>query len=184
MSAMEDKKWYVLKVISGQENKIKGYIDLEIMRSKWENIITNVMVPVEKVYKIKNGKKVIKEKTLFPGYMYIEGVEKLVNSEIFATIRQISGVMNFLGGNQPQTLRPAEVQKLLGKMDEMLGQGESMIEPYIVNESVKIMDGPFNDFIGTIEEINEDKKKLKVVVKIFGRKQPVEVNFTQVERIN
>jgi transcriptional antiterminator NusG len=181
---MDNKKWFVLKVISGQENKIKGYIDSEIVRSKWENAITTVLVPTEKVYKIKAGKKVIKDKTLYPGYMYIEVEEKLVTPEMLATIRNISGAMNFLGGNQPQALRPAEVQKLLGKLDEVLGAGESMMEPFIINESVKIIDGPFNDFVGSIEEINEEKKKLKVVVKIFGRKQPVEVSFGQVDKIS
>jgi transcriptional antiterminator NusG len=147
---MDNKKWFVLKVISGQENKIKGYIDSEIVRSKWENAITTVLVPTEKVYKIKAGKKVIKDKTLYPGYMYIEVEEKLVTR----------------------------------KLDEVLGAGESMMEPFIINESVKIIDGPFNDFVGSIEEINEEKKKLKVVVKIFGRKQPVEVSFGQVDKIS
>ncbi|MBL7788863.1 MAG: transcription termination/antitermination factor NusG [Chitinophagales bacterium] len=181
---MENRKWFVLKVVSGQENKIKGYIDAEILRSKWENAITTVLVPTEKVYKIKAGKKVIKDKTLYPGYLYIEVEDKVVTPEMLATIRNISGVMNFLGGNQPQALRPAEVQKLLGKLDEVLGAGESMMEPFIINESVKIIDGPFNDFVGTIEEVNEEKKKLKVVVKIFGRKQPVEVSFGQVDKIS
>lgn len=179
-----NKKWFVLKVVSGQENKIKGYIDAEIIRSKWENAITTVLVPTEKVYKIRNGKKVIKDKTLYPGYLYIEVEGTKVTSEMLATIRNISGVMNFLGGNQPQALRPAEVQKLLGKLDEVIGAGESMMEPFIINESVKIIDGPFNDFVGSIEEINEEKKKLKVVVKIFGRKQPVEVSFGQVDKIS
>jgi transcriptional antiterminator NusG len=181
---MDNKKWFVLKVVSGQENKIKGYIDSEILRSKWENAITNVLVPTEKVYKIKAGKKVIKDKTLYPGYLYIEVEDKVVKTEMLATIRNISGVMNFLGGNQPQALRPAEVQKLLGKLDEVLGAGETMSEPFIINESVKIIDGPFNDFVGSIEEINEEKKKLKVVVKIFGRRQPVEVSFGQVDKVS
>ena len=181
---MENKKWFVLKVVSGQENKIKGYIDSEVIRSKWENAITTVLVPTEKVYKIKAGKKVIKDKTLYPGYLYIEVEDKVVTPEMLATIRNISGVMNFLGGNQPQALRPAEVQKLLGKLDEVLGAGESMMEPFIINESVKIIDGPFNDFVGSIEEINEEKKKLKVVVKIFGRRHPVEVSFGQVDKIS
>jgi transcriptional antiterminator NusG len=179
-----EKKLYVLKVVSGHENKIKNYIELEAMRSNWQDIILNVFVPTEKVYKLRNGKKVITEKTLYPGYMYIEVNEKMITSEVLATIRNISGVMNFLGGNQPQALRDAEVQKLFGRMDEMLDRGESMLEPFIINESVKVIEGPFDGFVGTIEEINEDKKKLKVVVKIFGRKQPVEVNFTQVEKIN
>jgi transcriptional antiterminator NusG len=181
---MDSKKWFVLKVVSGQENKIKGYIDSEILRSKWENAITNVLVPTEKVYKIKAGKKVIKDKTLYPGYLYIEVEDKVVKTEMLTTIRNISGVMNFLGGNQPQALRPAEVQKLLGKLDEVLGAGETMSEPFIINESVKIIDGPFNDFVGSIEEINEEKKKLKVVVKIFGRRQPVEVSFGQVDKVS
>jgi transcriptional antiterminator NusG len=181
---MDNKKWFVLKVVSGQENKIKGYIDSEILRSKWENAITNVLVPTEKVYKIKAGKKVIKDKTLYPGYLYIEVEDKVVKTEMLATIRNISGVMNFLGGNQPQALRPAEVQKLLGKLDEVLGAGETMSEPFIINESVKIIDGPFNDFVGSIEEINEEKKKLKVIVKIFGRRQPVEVSFGQVDKVS
>ena len=181
---MDNKKWFVLKVVSGQQNKIKGYIDSEILRSKWENAITNVLVPTEKVYKIKAGKKVIKDKTLYPGYLYIEVEDKVVKTEMLATIRNISGVMNFLGGNQPQALRPAEVQKLLGKLDEVLGAGETMSEPFIINESVKIIDGPFNDFVGSIEEINEEKKKLKVVVKIFGRRQPVEVSFGQVDKVS
>jgi transcriptional antiterminator NusG len=181
---MDSKKWFVLKVVSGQENKIKGYIDSEILRSKWENAITNVLVPTEKVYKIKAGKKVIKDKTLYPGYLYIEVEDKVVKTEMLATIRNISGVMNFLGGNQPQALRPTEVQKLLGKLDEVLGAGETMSEPFIIDESVKIIDGPFNDFVGSIEEINEEKKKLKVVVKIFGRRQPVEVSFGQVDKVS
>jgi transcriptional antiterminator NusG len=181
---VEDKKLYVLKVVSGQENKIKNYIELEIVRSNWEHIISNVLVPTEKVYKIRNGKKVIKEKTLYPGYLYIEVNEKAITSEVLATIRSISGVMNFLGGNHPQALRGPEVQKLLGRIDDMLGKGEVMLEPFIINESVKIIEGPFNDFVGTIEEINEEKKKLKVIVKIFGRRQPVEVSFTQVDKIN
>ena len=177
-----NKKWFVLKVVSGQENKIKGYIDSEVLRSNWEKAITNVLVPTEKVYKIKNGKKVIKDKTLYPGYLYIEVDDEVVTSEMLATIRNLTGVMNFLGGNQPQAIRPAEVQKLLGKIDEAIDSGESMMEPYIINESVKIIDGPFNDFVGNIEEINEEKKKLKVIVKIFGRGTEVELNFMQVEK--
>ncbi|MBK7956893.1 MAG: transcription termination/antitermination factor NusG [Bacteroidetes bacterium] len=180
----QDNKWYVLKVVSGQENKVKAYIEMEILRSKWDNIIHTVLIPVEKIYKINKGKKVIKDKTLFPGYIYIEADAKRFTTEIITTIRSLTSVIYFLGGNTPQALRYPEVQKLLGKMDEMVDQGETMHEPFIVNEPVKIIDGPFNDFVGTIEEINEDKKKLKVIVKIFGRKTPVEVNFVQVEKVS
>ncbi|MFN8299710.1 MAG: transcription termination/antitermination protein NusG [Chitinophagales bacterium] len=175
----EERKWHVVRVISGQERKIKDHVQLEITRSKWDKIIGNILVPTEKVYTIKNGKKTIKEKTLFPGYIYMETDDKKMTQEMWQHVRQVHGVLGFLG-----TLSHAEAMKMLGKADEMMDAGETMAEPFIVNEDVKITDGPFNDFIGTIEEINNDKKKLKVIVKIFGRKTPVEVSFMQVEKIS
>lgn len=174
----EDKKWHVVRVISGQERKIREHVQLEINRNKWDKLVTNILLPTEKVYTIKNGKKTIKEKTLFPGYLYMEADTKKVTQEMWQQIRQVHGVLGFLG-----TLSHQEAMKLLGKADEMLDAGETMVEPFIINEDVKIVDGAFNDFIGTIEEINNEKKKLKVVVKIFGRKTPVEVSFMQVEKI-
>ena len=179
-----EKKWYVLRVISGKERKIKTYIESEIDRSGWKDIITQVLVPTEKVYKIRKGKKVIQERNFFPGYILIEGVDGKVNGDILQAIRNITGVINFLGGNQPNALRKVEVNRILGKVDEMQEMGESMNEPFLVNETVKIVDGPFNDFVGNIEEIYEEKKKLKVIVKIFGRRTPVELNFMQVEKVS
>ncbi|HAP01563.1 MAG TPA: transcription termination/antitermination factor NusG [Bacteroidetes bacterium] len=181
----EEKKWYVMRVISGKERKTKEYIDGEISRSKWGNIISQVLVPMEKVYKVKNGKKTIKERNFFPGYVLMEADETKLTGEMIRTIRDITGVINFLQGNsgKPQALRKAEVNRILGKVDEMAGVGETAVEPFLVGETVKIIDGPFNDFNGTIEEINEEKKKLKVEVRIFGRKTPVELNYTQVEKI-
>ncbi len=176
---VEDKKIYVTRVISGQEKKIREHIVLEVNRSGWDKIVTNILVPTEKVYTIKNGKKTIKEKTLYPGYMYIQVDDKKMTQEIWTNIRQVHGVLGFLG-----VLSKGEELKMLGKADEMLEGGETMVEPFIINEDVKIVDGPFNDFIGTIEEINPEKKKLKVVVKIFGRKTPVEVSFMQVDKIS
>jgi len=175
----DEKKWHVVRVISGQERKIRDHIQLEINRAKWDSIVTNILVPTEKVYTIKAGKKTIKDKTLYPGYIYMEVNDSKITAEMWSQIRQVNGVLGFLGN-----LSHAEVMKLLGKADEMLDAGESMAEPFIINEDVKIVDGPFNDFIGTIEEINNEKKKLKVVVKIFGRKTPVEVSFMQVEKIS
>lgn len=182
--AMSEKKWYVLRVISGKERKLKESIEFEVERSGWDEAITHVLVPTEKIYKIRNGKKTIQEKNMFPGYIYLEVNEKLVNGDMLQHISSINGVINFLGGKQPEALRQAEVQKLLGKVDEMAEAEESLNEPFILNESVKIIDGPFNDFNGTIEEIFEEKKKLKVIVKIFGRRTPVEVNFMQVEKVS
>ena len=181
--AATEKKWFVLRVVSGKEKKAKEYIDKEISRSKWEPIIAQVFLPMEKVYKIVNGKKVIKERNFYPGYVLIEADEKKISGEILHTIKNVSGVINFLGGNQPIALRKTEVNKILGITDEHSSAGAQMDEPFIVGESVKINDGPFNNFNGTIEEVSDEKKKLKVNDLIFGRKTPLELNYTQVEKI-
>jgi transcriptional antiterminator NusG len=179
---VDEKKWYVLRVISGKERKTKEYIDLEITRSKWNDVVSQVLVPLEKVYKIRNGKKVVQERNIYPGYILLEADEKKFSGEIVQTIRGVSNVINFLGNEKPQAMRQAEVNRILGKVDEMAGVGETAVEPFLVGETVKITDGPFNDFNGVIEEVNEEKKKLKVTVKIFGRKTPVELNYVQVEK--
>ncbi len=179
----DNKKWFALRVISNKERKLKQYIDLEINRSGWDDVVTQVLVPTEKVYKIKNGKKVIQERNFYPGYILIEADETRFTPDMIAAIRSINGVMHFLGGDKPQALRDSEVNRFLGKVDEMASMADGISEPFIVGEDVKITDGPFNDFDGTIEEVMEDKKKLKVIVKIFGRKTPVEVNFMQVEKL-
>ncbi len=178
----EDRKWYVLRVISGKERKLKEYIDMEITRSGWDKTITQVLVPTEKVYKIKNGKRVIQERNFYPGYIMIEAIPTGLSGEMISTIRNLTGVIHFLGKETPIPLRKSEVNRILGKVDEMQEVGTSMNEPFIVGETVKIIDGPFNEFLGNIEEIHEEKKKLKVNVKIFGRKTPVELNFMQVEK--
>jgi len=176
------KKWYTLRVVSGKERKIKQHIDAEISRSNWGHLITQILVPTEKVYQIRKGKKVIKEKNLFPGYMFVEAVDGKLNGDMILTIKNMSNVINFLGGNNPIPLRQSEANQILGKVDEMQETGETLSEPFLVGETIKIVDGPFNDFNGIIEEVNNDKKKLKVIVKIFGRRTPVELNFMQVEK--
>lgn len=179
-----EKKWFVLRVISGKEKKTKEYLDKEISRSKWDNIITQVLVPMEKVYKIKDGKKVIKERNYYPGYVLLEADDTKISGEILHGVKNVPGVINFLGNNQPTALRKSEMNKILGITDESMEVGAVMDEPYIVGESVKIIDGPFNNFNGTIEEISEEKKRLKVNVLIFGRKTPVELTYSQVEKIS
>ena len=178
----EDRKWYVLRVISGKERKLKEYIDMEISRSGWDTTITQVLVPTEKVFKIKNGKRVIQERNFYHGYIMIEAIPTGLSGEMISTIRNLTGVIHFLGKETPIPLRKSEVNRILGKVDEMEEEGTSMNEPFIIGETVKIIDGPFNEFLGNIEEIHEEKKKLKVNVKIFGRKTPVELNFMQVEK--
>ncbi len=180
---MKDSRWLVLRVIGGKERKIKEYIDREIKRSGWENIINQVLCPIEKVYKVQNGKKVMREKILFPGYMLIEATNGKLSSDTIESIRSINGVIHFLGKENPDSLRKSEVNKMFGNIDDMADDDIQMLEPYIVGETVKIIDGPFNDFNGTIQEIDEDKKKIKAVVKIFGRDTPVELNYMQVQKV-
>jgi transcriptional antiterminator NusG len=178
-----DTKWYVLRVVSGKERKVKEYLDKEVKINNWTNSVVQVLCPVEKVFKVQNGKKVLREKTLFPGYILVEANDGKLTDEIIHTIKNVSGVIHFLGKDNPTSLRKSEVNKMFGKMDEVSEQGIVYAEPYIVGETVKIVDGPFNDFNGTVEEVNQEKKKLKVVVKIFGRATPVELNYMQVEKI-
>jgi transcriptional antiterminator NusG len=179
----QETKWYVLRVISGKEKKVKEYLDKEVKINGWSNAIFQVLCPVEKVFKVQGGKKVLREKILFPGYLMLEAAEGKLNDDMIQTIKNVTGVIHFLGKDNPTALRKSEVNKMFGKMDEVSEQGIGYAEPYIVGETVKIIDGPFNDFNGTIEEVNEEKKKLKVVVKIFGRATPVELNYMQVEKI-
>ncbi|GJM33826.1 MAG: transcription termination/antitermination protein NusG [Saprospiraceae bacterium] len=178
----EEKRWYSLRVISGKERKIKERIELEIQRSAWEDFVTQILVPTEKVYKIRNGKKVISERNILPGYILIEAFPSKFSGEMIQAISNIPNVIHFLGRNNPIPMRTNEANRMLGKVDESQNAGESLIEPFIVGETVKIIDGPFSEFVGDIQEVNEEKKKLKVIVKIFGRGTEVELNFMQVEK--
>lgn len=181
----QETKWFVLRVVSGKERKVKEYLDKEISRSGWTDIVKQVFLPVEKVYKVQNGKKVMRERNYYPGYVMIEVLNGKLTEDLREAIRNTNSVIHFLGKENPIALRKAEVNKMLGKMDEMAESGGvSMSEPFIVGETIKIIEGPFNDFNGVIEEVNDEKKKLKVTVKIFGRSTPVELNYMQVEKIS
>lgn len=175
-------KWYTLRVISGKERKIQERFTAEINNRVWEGILFQVLVPTEKVYKIRNGKKVISERHLLPGYIMVQADPTKLSPEAVQSIANYPNVIHFLGKNEPIALQPAEVNRLLGKVDESQDLGETMLEPFIVGETVKIIDGPFSEFVGDIQEVNEEKKKLKVIVKIFGRGTEVELNFMQVEK--
>ena len=173
------KKWYVVRAISGKEKKVKQYIENEIKRLEKQDYVAQVIIPTEKIYQIRKGKKISKERNYFPGYVLIEA---MLDGEIAHVIKNIPGVLGFLGAKgEPIPMRPAEVNRILGKVDELSEKGEQIGVPFIVGETVKVIDGPFNSFSGIIEEINEEKKKLKVMVKIFGRKTPLELSFLQVE---
>lgn len=180
MSEQPIKKWYVIRAISGNEKKVKQYLENEINRLNLKDFVSQVLIPTEKVYQIRSGKKVSKERNFFPGYVLIEA---LLTGEIPHIIKNIPGVLGFLGTKgEPHALRPSEVNRILGKVDELAERGEEMAVPFIVGETVTVIDGPFNSFSGVIEEINEEKKKLKVMVKIFGRKTPLELSFMQVAK--
>ena len=184
----KESKWYVLRVVSGKERKVKEYLDKDISRSGWTEVVKQVFLPMEKVYKVQNGKKVMREKNYYPGYVMLEVADGKLTDDIILHISNISNVMHFLTDGKGSkgninSLRKAEVNKMLGKVDEMNDQGVTMSEPFIVGETIKIIEGPFNDFNGVIEEVNDEKKKLKVTVKIFGRSTPVELNYMQVEKI-
>ncbi|MBS1579370.1 MAG: transcription termination/antitermination factor NusG [Bacteroidetes bacterium] len=184
-----ETKWYVLRVVSGKERSVKEYLDKDIARSGWVNIIKQVFLPMEKVYKVQNGKKVMREKNYFPGYVMLEVADGKLTDDIIQHVSNISNIMHFLTDGKGSkgniiSLRKAEVNKMLGKVDEMNDQGITMNEPFIVGETIKIIEGPFNDFNGVIEEVNDEKKKLKVTVRIFGRSTPVELNYMQVEKLS
>ena len=179
-----DKKWYVVRAVSGQENKIKTYIENEIARLGLQDFVDQVLVQTEKVVQIRNGKKINKEKVYFPGYIMIQAN---LSGEIPHIIKSITNVIGFLGetkGGDPVPLRQSEVNRMLGKVDELnVGSDANVVIPFTIGETVKVIDGPFNGFDGTIEKINEEKRKLEVMVKIFGRKTPLELSYMQVDKI-
>ena len=176
------KKWYVVRAIGGKENKVKEYIENEVARLELSDYVAQVLIPKEKVYQIRKGKKISKERNFFPGYILLEAA---LIGEIPHIIKNIPNVIGFLGtekGGDPTPIRLAEVNRILGKVDELAESDEEINIPFYVGEPVKVIDGPFNSFSGIIEEVNEEKKKLKVMVKIFGRKTPLELSFMQVEK--
>ena len=176
------KKWYVLRAVSGQEKKVKQHIEMEVNRLKLTQYISQVLIPMEKYIQIKNGKKINKERSYFPGYVLIEAA---LVGELPHVLKGIPGVIGFLGskkGADPLPLRAAEANRILGKVDELSETDAEMNIKFMVGETIKIIDGPFNSFVGSIEEVNDEKKRLKVSVKIFGRKTPLELSYMQVKK--
>ena len=183
----EGLNWYVVRAVSGQERKIKSYIDAEIIRQKLEEIIPEVLIPIEKIIEMRNGKKRIREKLIFSGYILISA--DLKNNRALDLILNMPGVLGFLGNAQtgtttkvPVPMRQSEVTRILGKVEEDKQEIATPTVAFLRNESVKVIDGPFSGFVGNVEEVFDDKKKLNVVVKIFGRSTPVELSYAQVEK--
>lgn len=181
-----EKKWYVLRALSGKEYKVKEYIDIEVENNpSLAQLIFQVLIPTEKIFVMRNGKKVQKERTFLPGYVLVEAK---MTKEIAGHLRNVPNVLGFLGTYvpglyKPTPLQPNEVKRLLGTVDAKEEQGgEMMLVPFIIGENVKVMTGPFKGFSGTIEDINNEKRRLKVIVKIFGRTNPIDIDFMQVEK--
>lgn len=178
------KEWYVLRAIGGKEKKVKEYIEAEVRKGGYQDYVSQILIPTEKVYQIRNGKKISKDRISYPGYVLIEAA---LVGEIPHVLRNIPNVMGFLGNPKDVTLgaiplRQSEVDRILGRVDEMVESEEINEVPYLIGESIKVVDGPFASLNGVIEEVDNEKKKLTVSVKIFGRKTPMELSFTQVEK--
>lgn len=172
-------KWYALRTFTGSEGKVKAYIEDEMKRRDLTDRVPEVVIPNEKVYEVRDGKKKVKTKSFLPGYILIEAS---LNKKLIDLILSIPGVVSFVGPTktQPTALQPDEMRRILGKVEEKRGMETSEVR-YHKGQPVKVIDGPFSGFGAQIKEINEDKQKLKVEVSIFGRKTPVELDYTQVE---
>lgn len=183
-SGIDSKKgWYVLRAISGKEAKVKEILDAQIKNTDLGEYLFQVLIPTEKVMTVRNGKKIVKERNLYSGYVFIEAD---LRPEVIHILSNTTNVIDFLRGrdkgSQPERLRQAEVMRMLGAVDDLTDPADNEVNDYIVGETVKVNEGPFNGFTGTIEKVDREKKKLIVMVKIFGRPNPLELDNSQVER--
>lgn len=183
---MGEPKWYVLKVVSGLEKKFKSFLEAELARQKLEGCVKQILIPVERVYEMHAGKRKLKERNFFPGYVFV--CADLSDGRVSHVVKNIPGALGFLStrgwgvSKAPVPLRQAEVNRILGKAGEA-EDGELFLEsPFMVGEMVKVIDGPFSGFSGSIQEIFEERKKLNITVKIFERNTPVELSYIQVEK--
>ena len=197
------KQWYVLRAIGGKEKKAKENIELEVKNRGLQDLLGEVVVPVEKLYSQRNGKKVVKENVLYSGYVFVECA---LEGEMAAVLVNTPNVIGFLelqsvpvkrkvkdrDGNEvekvvgekkiPRPMRESEANRMIGRMDEQVDETMDVVVPYVVGDSVKVIDGPFSGFSGLVEVVDEEKKKLSVTVKIFGRNTPLELGYFQVEK--
>lgn len=175
-----EMSWYVLRAVSGKEAKVKEYIDAEIKNGRLRGHVSQVLIPTEKVVQVRNGKRIVKERNYLPGYVLVEAA---LVGETVHELRNTPNVLGFLGGmDNPTPLRESEVNRILGKVDEMQDEAVEVVIPYVVGEAVKVTDGPFNGFSGVIEKVDNEKKKVTVTVKVFGRNTGLDLGFTQVEK--
>lgn len=174
------KQWYVVHTYSGHEDKVKNSIERTVENLNMKDMISQVLVPTEDVVSVKNNKKKVRKKKFYPGYVFIEMV---INNETYWIVRNTTGVTGFLGGVKPTPMAEAEVAVLLNAAADPDSAKPRPAVSFEKGENVRITEGPFKHFIGVVEEINQEKGKLKVMVTIFGRPTPVELDFLQVEKI-
>ena len=180
MAETKEFKWYVLKAISGKEAKVKEYIETAMRTAGWDEFVSQVLIPMDKVQIVRNGKRIVKERNLLPGYVLVEAA---MTDVCYPRLRNVPNVLGFLNdrGNVATPVHQNEINRILGKIDE---QEETFLNevPFLVGETVKVTEGPFNGFNGEVAEMMQDKHKLKVIVTVFGRKTPLELGFNQVDK--
>ena len=171
-------EWYTLRVISGKERKIRENIIFEVDSKGSKEIITDILVPSENIIEMRDGKKKIRNRVFFPGYLLIK---MDMNKESHYLVENITGVMSFVGPQgKPQPVKSDEINRIIGVVES--GEAREVVKSlYRVGDHVKVIDGPFIEFNGFVQEVNDEKQKLKVSVSIFGRPTPVELNYLQVE---
>lgn len=178
--AQAEMAWYVLRAISGKEVKVKEYIDAEIKNGRLGGHVAQVLIPTEKVKQIRGNKQVVKERLYLPGYVLVEA--RLVGETVHE-LRNTPNVLGFLGGmDNPTPLRESEVNRILGKVDELEDVPQEIEIPFVAGESVKVIDGPFTGFSGVVEKVDDEKRKVTVTVKVFGRNTGLDLGFMQVEK--
>ncbi|MBQ7687147.1 MAG: transcription termination/antitermination factor NusG [Bacteroidaceae bacterium] len=177
----EGKLWYVLRAISGKEGKVKEYIDAEIKIGRFNGAVSQVLIPTEKVVQVRNGKRVVKERNYLPGYVLVEADVSVGDTAY--VLRNTPNVLGFLPDmNNPTPLRESEVNRILGRVDDLAEEVEDISMPYVIGDVVRVTEGPFSGFSGAIEKIDEEKKKVTVTVKVFGRSTGLDLGFMQVEK--
>ncbi|MCY4747507.1 transcription termination/antitermination protein NusG [Pelomonas sp. UHG3] len=175
------KRWYVVHAYSGMEKAVERNLRERIDRAAMQDKFGRILVPTEEVVELKNGKKAVTERRFFPGYVL---VEMFMDDESWHLVKHTSKVTGFVGGakNRPAPISEAEVMKIVNQMQEGVEKPRPKVE-WMVGEVVRVKEGPFTDFNGSVEEVNYDKSKVRVSVTIFGRATPVELDFAQVEKV-
>lgn len=187
VTTKDEPRWYALKVLSGREKKIKSHLEAEIERQKLEGCVAQILIPSEKIYELRAGKKKIKDRNFFPGYILI--CADLSDGKVVHLAKDVPGVLGFLGARNwsssrmPVPLRQAEIDRILGRVNEDEDEELGPKKRFLVGEMVKVIDGPFSSFSGSIQEVFEDRKKLNIVIKIFERNTPIELSYMQVEKL-